>query len=113
MKKNIDSCVNAITAVDLQKKLDEKNDVILIDVREPWEHEAFNIGGFSLPLNTLNENTHLINQQGTVVIYCQKGIRSHIAIQRLQAKYGYTNLLNLSGGIDAWRTQFLFDSHDY
>jgi rhodanese-related sulfurtransferase len=37
-----------------------------------------------------------------VVLYCEKGIRSVIAIQRLEAA-GYTNLANLTGGMSAWR----------
>jgi rhodanese-related sulfurtransferase len=37
------------------------------------------------------------------VLYCAKGIRSAMVIQRLEEKYGYTNLVNLSGGMYAWR----------
>jgi hydroxyacylglutathione hydrolase len=37
-----------------------------------------------------------------VVIYCEKGIRSVIVIQRLE-NMGYTNLINLSGGMKAWK----------
>jgi rhodanese-related sulfurtransferase len=37
-----------------------------------------------------------------VVLYCEKGIRSVIAIQRLEAA-GFTNLYNLAGGMKAWR----------
>jgi len=36
------------------------------------------------------------------VLYCQKGIRSMIVIQRLSEKFGYQNLINLQGGMDAW-----------
>jgi rhodanese-related sulfurtransferase len=37
-----------------------------------------------------------------VVLYCEKGIRSVIAIQRLET-LGFTNLINLAGGMKAWR----------
>ena len=40
-----------------------------------------------------------IPKEKTVVFYCRKGIRSQIAIQRLQDRFGFTNLLNLKGGI--------------
>jgi rhodanese-related sulfurtransferase len=40
------------------------------------------------------------------VMYCRKGIRSHIAIQRLQNKIPFENLVNLVGGIDDWKKQF-------
>jgi rhodanese-related sulfurtransferase len=41
-----------------------------------------------------------------VIVYCKRGIRSQIAIQRLQEKFGFTNLINLRGGMDAWEKSF-------
>ena len=96
----------SITVNELQQKLDNKEDIILIDVREPWEHEAFNIGGDLIPMNTIFENIDRISDNKAVVIYCQKGIRSQIVIQRLQQKYNYTNLINLTGGMNAWKKEF-------
>ena len=74
----------------------------LIDVREAWEHEAFHIGGTLLPLGQLMSAREAISRTGPVVLYCEKGIRSTIAIQRLEA-LGFDNLYNLSGGMKAWR----------
>jgi rhodanese-related sulfurtransferase len=78
----------------------------LLDVREPHEHEAFNIGGILLPLSELMQRSGEIPAQGEVIVYCKKGIRSQIAIQRLQDKFGYTHLINLSGGMEAWKREF-------
>ncbi len=102
MKKTIDLMLS-ITPKDLYNKLTAKEDIILIDVREAHEHELFNIGGLHIPLGSLFENISLITKDKPVIMYCQKGIRSQIAIQRLQDKFSYNNLINLSGGIDAWR----------
>ena len=96
----------SISASELRKKLDDEEAITLIDVREPWEHEAFNIGGTLISMNTLFENVDQIDKHKPVVIYCQKGIRSQVAIQRLQQKFNYTNLINLSGGMDAWKKEF-------
>ncbi|MEO7523730.1 MAG: rhodanese-like domain-containing protein [Ferruginibacter sp.] len=93
----------SISAQELAQKMAAKEDIAIIDVRETFEHEAFNIGGTLVPLNTIFENIQLIVKDKPVVIYCQKGIRSQIAIQRLQQKFGYTNLINLSGGMEAWK----------
>ncbi|MEO8769550.1 MAG: rhodanese-like domain-containing protein [Ferruginibacter sp.] len=92
----------SITANELRNKIANKEDIVIIDVREPYEHEAFNIGGTLIPLNSIFENIALITKEKPVVIYCQKGIRSQLAIQRLQQKFNYTNLINLSGGMDGW-----------
>lgn len=95
-----------ISANELQQKLQDKEDVVLVDVREPWEHDAFNIGGTLISLGTLFENLAMLDKEKTVVMYCQKGIRSQVAIQRLEEKYNYTNLINLSGGVEAWKKEF-------
>jgi rhodanese-related sulfurtransferase len=87
----------------LREKLDNKDALILIDVREPHEHNDFNIGGTLIPMNTVFEQIEKIPKDKAVVLYCAKGIRSAMVIQRLEEKYGYTNLINLSGGMYAWR----------
>jgi rhodanese-related sulfurtransferase len=74
----------------------------LIDIREEWERELFNIGGIHIPMSELPERKDEISKSDDVVIYCEKGIRSSIIIQRLEG-FGYHNLINLSGGMKAWR----------
>ena len=74
----------------------------LIDVREAWEHKAFNIGGRLLPMSELMQRKDEIPRDVQVVLYCEKGIRSVIAIQRLES-LGFGNLVNLSGGLKYWR----------
>jgi len=98
--------ITSITAHDLQQRLKDNEDVLLIDVREPWEHSEFNIGGILIPMNNLFEELDKIDRQKPVILYCQKGIRSQIAIQRLQQKYNFNNLINLSGGMEAWKKEF-------
>ncbi len=98
--------MQSISALELRQKLQEKEAFLLIDVREPWEHEDFNIGGILIPIDTLFENVEKLERDKPIIIYCQKGIRSQIAIQRLQQKYNFTNLVNLTGGMDAWKREF-------
>ena len=92
-----------ISVSELKEKLKDPDSLQLVDVREPWEHELFNIGGTLIPLGSLIENINKISTSKTVVFYCQKGIRSQIAIQRLEQKLQLTNLVNLQGGMDAWQ----------
>ena len=95
--------MNSITAIALKQKIDSKEDFQLIDVREPYEHQAFNIGGQLIPLNEIALQFEKIATDKPVIIYCRKGIRSQVAIQRLQQKFPFTNLINLIGGTEAWR----------
>ena len=91
-----------ISAADLQQKIINKEDFQLIDVRELNEHTAFNIGGELMPLSELMEHAEKISHTKPVIVYCKKGIRSQIAIQRLEEKFNFSNLINLRGGIDSF-----------
>jgi len=95
----------SIDAATLQEKLSSNEDILLVDVREPWEHDDFNIGGKLIPMNSIFENISQIPRDKPVVFYCQKGIRSALVIQRLQQKFAFNNLLNLTGGMQAWKQQ--------
>ncbi len=74
-------------------------DFQLIDVREVEEHEAFNIGGELMPLNFFLRHTERIDTTKPVVVYCKRGIRSQLAIQRISEKRNDIDFYNLQGGI--------------
>jgi adenylyltransferase/sulfurtransferase len=103
---NFKNILNSITAISLKQKIDSGEDLQLIDVRELYEHEEFNIGGQLIPLSEIVQQVEKIETNKPVIIYCRKGIRSQVAIQRLQQKFPFTNLTNLIGGTEAWRKQF-------
>ncbi len=74
----------------------------LIDVREPYEAEACNIGGTLIPLGEVVERCEEIRRDIPVVVHCKSGARSAAVINALSSRYGYTNLMNLKGGILAY-----------
>lgn len=91
-----------INAAQLQQWIADNKDIVLVDVREQWEHENYNIGGILIPLGELMLRKDELPKEKTLVLYCEKGIRSVIAIQRLET-YGYEDMYNLAGGMSAWR----------
>ena len=95
-----------ITCLQLAELIEKKVPLQLIDVRESSEHRQFNIGGLHIPLNEIVLQMDKVEKEIPVVLYCRRGIRSQIAIQRLQAKYPYRNLKNLTGGTAAWENYF-------
>ena len=97
--------MNTITVQELKKIIEANEEYLLIDVREDFEHEYFNIGGSLMPMKTVLQNLQQIPTDKPVIFYCEKGIRSVIVIQKLEEKYGYTNLINLTGGMKAWRNE--------
>ncbi len=82
-------------------KLLEQN-TLFVDVREPEEFAQVRIEGAPLiPLSEFAGRSGEIPKDQPVVLYCRSGNRSAQAAGWLSAK-GYTNLLNLDGGIMAW-----------
>ncbi|HRI00727.1 MAG TPA: rhodanese-like domain-containing protein [Saprospiraceae bacterium] len=97
-----------ITAQELKIKLDNREDFILIDVREIFEHTEFNIGGELAPLQTsfpYKIETLKGSEDKEIVVYCRSGNRSGVAKAMLQ-NAGFSNVRNLIGGMIHWRTEF-------
>ena len=91
-----------ITVQELKKKLDNKEDFQLIDVRELHEYEIVNIGGELIPVGSLLGKVENIARDKDVVIHCRSGSRSGAVILELEKRFGFTNLYNLKGGILAY-----------
>lgn len=98
--------MKGITSKELQQLFHAKSDFQLIDVREADEHDAFNIGGQLIPLGEITKHLEKIEKEKPVIVYCRKGIRSQVAIQKLEDKFPFHNLFNLIGGTEAWKKAF-------
>jgi molybdopterin/thiamine biosynthesis adenylyltransferase/rhodanese-related sulfurtransferase len=73
-------------------------DVFVLDVREPSEYEAANLGATLIPLGQLPHRFSEIPRDKTVIVHCQGGSRSKKA-QLFLAEKGFKNIVNLRGGI--------------
>ena len=98
--------VEEITAAELKKKLDDKEDIQLIDVRQPDEYAFAKIEGAKLiPLGEIIKRMGELDPDKEVVLQCKMGGRSARAIEALRSA-GYTGpLKNLRGGITAWSNE--------
>lgn len=94
--------MKTITPGELKSWLDRKTKFTLVDVRETWERTNYNIGGLHIPLAEVMQRKNELDKKEVIVVYCEKGIRSAIIIQRLET-YGYDNIYNLEGGMTAWK----------
>lgn len=97
-----DTQIQEISPETLKARLDQGEDIAIIDVREPHEYAIANIGGALIPHKQVGEHTYKIPKDKPVVVHCKSGVRSAKAIRELQDEHGYDNLLNLKGGILAW-----------
>jgi rhodanese-related sulfurtransferase len=96
-----------ITVQELKARFDNGSKPMLIDVREPYEHEEFNIGAPNIPLAQIMETIEELedHKNDEIVVYCRTDNRSGMA-QHLMRAYGFTNVKNLSGGMEAWMAAF-------
>jgi len=100
--------MQTITVEALKAKLDAGEKLNLVDVREPHEHAAFNIGGLLLPLGqvqTLQIDDIEDLKEEIVYFYCRSGNRSGQACMMLEP-YGFKNVVNVAGGMLDWEAKF-------
>lgn len=90
-----------ITALELKNKLD-KDEVMLIDVREPAEHRSECIeGAYLIPLGEISLD-RLPSTKKPIVIHCRSGKRSSSACLKLLESNPDLDVASLEGGIVAW-----------
>jgi rhodanese-related sulfurtransferase len=100
--------MQTITVEELKKRLDAGEKLNIVDVREPHEHEEFNIGGTLYPLGNIQimdvEELEPLKEE-EIIVYCRSGNRSGQACMILDT-LGFKNTKNLAGGMLAWREKF-------
>jgi adenylyltransferase/sulfurtransferase len=91
-----------IEALQLSEKLQQGEDIHLLDVREPHELEISRLEGADLiPLGQLAARLSELDSADDMVVFCKGGTRSARALELL-ASAGFRKVKNLKGGINAW-----------
>jgi molybdopterin/thiamine biosynthesis adenylyltransferase/rhodanese-related sulfurtransferase len=97
-----ESLVPSISPTELKAKMDRGDAFVLVDVREPFEHDICRIASARLiPLGQLPSRMSELDSADEIVLQCKSGVRSARALKLLQ-EAGFAKLLNLEGGILAW-----------
>jgi sulfur-carrier protein adenylyltransferase/sulfurtransferase len=95
-----------ITATELKQRLDNGDDLQIIDVREANELEIAKIPGtVHIPLGQVLNRMSEIDANRETVVHCKMGGRSARAISALKQAGFSGKLVNLSGGITAWSNE--------
>jgi adenylyltransferase/sulfurtransferase len=92
-----------ISVQELKRRLDAKEDVFVLDVREPHEVKIVNLGAPLIPLGELAKRVGELEAEKDrdIVVHCKSGGRSQKAAQLLK-NAGFAHVENLAGGILAW-----------
>src|SRR5213595_650991 len=100
-EKPMEVGVPEIQVEDLKRRLDAKEDLFVLDVREPHEYQICNISGYLIPLGDLPKRVHELDSSREIVAHCRSGARSAKAVDFLR-QAGFKKVHNLAGGILAW-----------
>ncbi len=100
-EKKLKNGIPQMTVKELKQRLDAGDNVLVLDVREPYEYQIANIGGKLIPQNDVPQRLAEIDRDREVVVHCRTGGRSQRVAEFLKQS-GYSNVANLAGGIHAW-----------
>ena len=92
--------MDQIDAPSLLTRIQNGEELNLIDVREEIEYHTYNIGGKNIPLSALSAHLSDLNYNKTdeIIVICKVGLRSQTA-QNILQQHGYQNVKNLTGGL--------------
>jgi adenylyltransferase/sulfurtransferase len=100
-EKPVSNGVPEISVEDLKHRLDAKEDLFILDVREPHEYQICNLNGYLIPLNDLPKRVNELDPGKETVVHCRSGVRSAKAVEFLRQS-GFSKVTNLAGGVLAW-----------
>ena len=96
--------VRQLSPADLKARLDNGDNLFILDVREPHEWEISNLshlGAVLIPKGDVVARVDELDSNAEIVVQCRSGGRSAAIIREL-APRGFSNLWNLDGGINRW-----------
>lgn len=96
-----------ISADEVQKAINEKKDIILLDVRTPEEYGRGKIeGSMNISVENISDkiSTAVPDKNKTIYAYCLSGSRSEVAVAMMK-QLGYTNAFSMTSGLLMWRSK--------
>ena len=91
-----------ISPAELRARLDRKEPIVLLDVRDLWETKLCRLENSThIPTEEIEFRTGELDPADEIVVYCHHGIRSAAVAGYLRAQ-GFARAVNLAGGLDLW-----------
>ncbi|MDE3147986.1 MAG: molybdopterin-synthase adenylyltransferase MoeB [Acidobacteriota bacterium] len=103
-EKTLKNGIPQLSVKELKSRIDAGEDVMILDVREPFEYQIANLGGKLIPMNDVPRRLAEIERDREIVVQCKMGGRSQRVAEFL-SQAGYPRVVNLAGGIIAWANE--------
>ena len=94
-----------ISALELNDAMQKGQEFEIVDVREPYEYDACNIGSVHIPMGEICNRIADLPKNKNIVIMCRSGKRAEAVANILMTDYSISNVYILDGGILAWKDQ--------
>jgi len=112
----IQGCLTEVREImpwDLEERLQENLDLLILDVREPYEFDAMHIAGsLNVPRGVLESACEweyeetvpelVLAREREIVVVCRSGYRSVLAAHSMQV-LGYKDVVSLQTGLRGWK----------
>jgi len=101
-RNKLDGQMAGITPMEVKARLDAKEDVLLLDVRSPAEHQQEHLAGSTLiPLGALRSRLSELPKDKDIVAFCKVSLRGYEAARILQGA-GFSRVRVMDGGMAVW-----------
>ncbi len=91
-----------ITPQELRQRQERNEEVVILDVREPWEREVASISlSQHIPMGDIPARVQELDPEQHIVVYCHHGVRS-LSVTDWLRKQGFEKVQSMSGGIERW-----------
>jgi len=94
-----------ISALELNDAMKKGQEFEIVDVREPYEYDACNIGSVHIPMGEICNRLEDLPKDKNIVIMCRSGKRAEAVANILITDHSISNVYILDGGILAWKNQ--------
>lgn len=95
-----------VSVQELKEKFETDEDFQLIDIREKYEFDDFNIGGINIPMDDVLKNLKKLHLSKPIIFCCNEGLKSRALIIVLKRKISNQKLYSLEGGVMAYYEAF-------
>lgn len=103
--KEAKATINEVSIDEVKKMIDNKEDIILLDVRDKEEYDTGHIpGAMNISRGSLDFKIRLTipDKNKKIIVYCGLDLRSPLATKSMN-DLGYKNAVNMIGGLKAWK----------
>ena len=94
-----------ISPKELKTKIDNTENFQLVDIREDYEYESYNIGGINIPLNDVFSSLEKMDTDIPIIFCCNSGKKSKAVLHTIKRKLNKENIFSLDGGLEAYAAE--------